>query len=103
MNELLDRFDRMLLTTDGTVTTLLEGSWAPPDESSEEKPVVRPAASLHDVARSLERALYERLFRTTDGDFEAMARSLLRGDAKANARRVRLRFNQLGLRAKDRR
>ena len=30
MNELLDRFDRMLLTTDGTVTTLLEACTGEP-------------------------------------------------------------------------
>ncbi len=58
------------------------------------------AATLHDVARALERGLYERLFAETSGDFVAMARRLLSGDARANARRVRLRFNQLGLRAR---
>lgn len=57
--------------------------------------------SLHDVARRLERAHYERLFTETRGDFEAMAKVLLTGDPAKNARRVRLRFNQLGLRARD--
>ena len=37
----------------------------------------------------------------TDGDFEAMAAQLLRGDARENARRVQLRFNQLGLRVRS--
>jgi DNA-binding NtrC family response regulator len=56
------------------------------------------ARSLHQVARSLERQLYQRLFEESGGSFEAMARALL-GDGK-EARRVRLRFNQLGLRVR---
>ena len=64
---------------------------------------VRRAPTLHGVARDLERQLYERLFAETEGDFEAMARRLVDGDDPANARRVRLRFNQLGLRARGRR
>jgi DNA-binding NtrC family response regulator len=60
-----------------------------------------PARSLHEVARSLERELYRRLFAEERGDFEAMARRLLTGDATRNARRVRLRFNQLGLSARS--
>ncbi|MBX3251014.1 MAG: sigma-54-dependent Fis family transcriptional regulator [Myxococcales bacterium] len=59
-----------------------------------------PRAQLRDVARDLERALFERLYAETDGDFEAMAARLLDGDATANARRVRLRFNQLGLKVR---
>ncbi len=55
---------------------------------------------MRDVARDLERRLFERLFRETEGDFRAMAARLLEGDPEDNARRVRLRFNQLGLRAK---
>jgi DNA-binding NtrC family response regulator len=56
------------------------------------------ARSLHQVARSLERQLYQKLFDESGGSFEAMARELL-GDGK-QARRVRLRFNQLGLRVR---
>jgi len=59
-----------------------------------------PSATLHDVARELERRLYARLFVECQGDFAAMAGRLLVGDPGANARRVRLRFNQLGLRAR---
>ncbi|AKF07980.1 sigma-54-dependent transcriptional regulator [Sandaracinus amylolyticus] len=61
---------------------------------------VRPGATLHEVARSLEAQLYERLFVETKGDFDAMAKRLLAGRDPSGARRVRLRFNQLGLRAR---
>ncbi len=63
---------------------------------------VHRSARLQDVARDLERALLERLFEETSGDFAAMAKRLLTGDADTNARRVRLRFNQLGLRVRGR-
>jgi len=59
-----------------------------------------PADGLHDVARSLEVQLYEQLFAEHDGDFEAMARALLGRDDPSSARKVRLRFNQLGLRVR---
>jgi DNA-binding NtrC family response regulator len=59
-----------------------------------------PQASLHRVARDLERQLYRRLFDETGGDFAAMAQKLLGAPDAGGARRVRLRFNQLGLRAR---
>jgi DNA-binding NtrC family response regulator len=62
---------------------------------------VRAGASLHEVARSLEVQVYEKLFAETKGDFEAMAQKLLRGSDPAAVRRVRLRFNQLGLRVRS--
>jgi hypothetical protein len=61
---------------------------------------VGAAPTLNALARDLERQVYQRLFDETGGDFEAMARRLIAGDAATNARRVRLRFNQLGLRAR---
>ena len=61
---------------------------------------LHPHTSLRKVAQDLERQLYERLFRETDGDFVAMARRLSGGGSAVAARRVRLRFNQLGLRAR---
>jgi DNA-binding NtrC family response regulator len=64
---------------------------------------VSPAPSLHQLTRTIESQLLSRLFDETDGDFERMAASLLQGHAPGNARRVRLRFNQLGLRARRRR
>ncbi len=86
------------------VSQLLERSWVAPDGpegSPVETTAVEPRAQLKDVARDLETALFERLFEETDGDFEAMAARLLEGDPAENARRVRLRFNQLGLRVRE--
>ena len=60
---------------------------------------LRARPSLNQVARDLERQLYQQLFDAHGGDFEAMARRLL-GVGGAAARKVRLRFNQLGLRAR---
>jgi two-component system nitrogen regulation response regulator GlnG len=57
---------------------------------------------LRNVARDLERQLYEELYRKSDGDFAAMAKQLLGAATPATARKVRLRFNQLGLRARKR-
>jgi len=61
---------------------------------------LQPRTGLRQVARDLERQLYEQLYRASDGDFHAMARRLLGIGTAAAARRVRLRFNQLGLRAR---
>jgi DNA-binding NtrC family response regulator len=62
--------------------------------------VVRPRGALRDVARDLERQLFERLYRECGGDFEAMARALLEGEDPAAGRKVRMRFLQLGLRVR---
>ncbi|MBW2462106.1 MAG: sigma-54-dependent Fis family transcriptional regulator [Deltaproteobacteria bacterium] len=64
-------------------------------------PTFVPGPGLRDAARHVERQLYEHLFRKTGGDFAAMAGLLLTGDPAANARKVRLRFNQLGLKVRD--
>jgi DNA-binding NtrC family response regulator len=79
------------------VRDLLRGSPGPRTATSAPGPRKR----LHDVARELERALYAQLFDECDGDFARMARRLLVGSPARNARRVQLRFNQLGLRARD--
>ena len=62
---------------------------------------LRAQAGLHAVARDLERQLYDELYRASDGDFAVMARRLLGVATPAAARKVRLRFNQLGLRARS--
>ncbi|MFO0686809.1 MAG: sigma 54-interacting transcriptional regulator [Sandaracinus sp.] len=61
---------------------------------------VRASKTLHAVALHLERQLYERLFAETGGDFDAMASQLLDEPGPTGARKVRLRFNQLGLKAR---
>lgn len=61
---------------------------------------VRASPTLHGVAQHLERELYERLFKETSGDFDAMAARLLDKPGPAGARKVRLRFNQLGLKVR---
>ncbi|MGE0786027.1 MAG: sigma-54-dependent transcriptional regulator [Sandaracinaceae bacterium] len=62
---------------------------------------ITPRSQLRDVARDLERQLFVRLYRETDGDFDRMAERLLSGDDPSAARKVRLRFNQLGLKVRD--
>jgi len=61
---------------------------------------VHPAANLSSVSRDLERQVLRHLFEQTQGDFTLMASRLLRGNPDTNGRRVRLRFNQLGLRVR---
>ena len=61
--------------------------------------VVRPHDGLNKVAQDVERQYFTRLFLQEKGDFAAMATALM-GDADA-ARKVQLRFNQLGLKVRD--
>jgi DNA-binding NtrC family response regulator len=61
---------------------------------------MRARTTLRQVSRDLERQLYEQLYRSSNGDFSAMAKRLLGSGTATAARRVRLRFNQLGLRAR---
>ncbi len=61
---------------------------------------IKAKESLRAMTRELERQVMQQLFRETDGDFAKMAAKLLKGDPGINERRVRLRFNQLGLRAR---
>ena len=63
--------------------------------------MVHPGRTLHEVAQELERQIYEQLY-SDSGDFSRMAERLLLGSNAANSRRVRLRYNQLGLRIRDR-
>jgi len=61
---------------------------------------IRPAATLHALSRQLEAQVFRATYEECDGNFEAVAARLLDGDAARNARRARLRFNQLGLRVR---
>lgn len=84
------------------VRDLIDRSWVEVDAQAHlPASGLEPAAQLRDVARELERRHFERLFRECAGDFEKMAARLLEGDPEANAKRVRLRFNQLGLSARE--
>jgi two-component system nitrogen regulation response regulator GlnG len=60
---------------------------------------LQPGATLNKVAQACERQYFEHLWRTHQGDFAAMAAILL-GDP-ADARKVQLRFNQLGLKVRE--
>ena len=60
---------------------------------------VRAAESLNDVALDIERQYFSALWRAYDGDFREMARCLM-NDPDC-ARKVQLRFNQLGLKVRD--
>lgn len=60
---------------------------------------VRPNESLNKVAQDVERQYFTRLYIESSGDFGTMAEALL-GDAD-HARKVQLRFNQLGLKVRD--
>lgn len=78
----------------------LESASAKPRNVNERAFRVEAMDGLHEVARSLEVQLYTQLFAELEGDFEAMSRAILGRDDPASARRVRLRFNQLGLRVR---
>ncbi|MBN1946836.1 MAG: sigma-54-dependent Fis family transcriptional regulator [Bradymonadales bacterium] len=58
---------------------------------------IRPQKSLNDVSREVEVQYFRDLFLRCGERFERMAGHLLSGDPAANARRVQLRFNNLGL------
>lgn len=60
---------------------------------------IAAADTLNRVAVEVERQYFEALWIEKDGDFEAMAEVLL-GD-RDHARKVQLRFNQLGLKVRD--
>jgi len=60
---------------------------------------VRVQDSLNKIAQDVERQYFTRLYLQERGDFSAMARVLL-GDADG-ARKVQLRFNQLGLKVRE--
>ncbi len=60
---------------------------------------LRTMPGLNKVAQDVERQYFTSLYVQFEGDFSAMA-SVLLGDVEA-ARKVQLRFNQLGLRVRD--
>ena len=60
---------------------------------------VRPAETLNKVAADVERQYFTQLYLLHEGDFRNMARVLM-GDPDC-ARKVQLRFNQLGLKVRE--
>lgn len=83
---------------------------APPEETvgeEEEAPDgswpmridIRPRETLNKVAQDCERQYFTRLYLRHRGDFREMARILL--DEPEHARKVQLRFNQLGLKVRE--
>jgi two-component system nitrogen regulation response regulator GlnG len=57
--------------------------------------------TLNNASRDVERQYFEELYLRCGGDFERMAGHLLDGSAAKNARKVQLRFNNLGLSVRD--
>jgi len=85
------------------VRDLLGSAGTPsPDDGSEGMSIqlrLNPGPSLNKVAVSCERQYFEQLYMRHRGDFAAMARVLL--DDPEAARKVQLRFNQLGLKVRE--
>ncbi|NCG20900.1 MAG: hypothetical protein GWP91_17970, partial [Rhodobacterales bacterium] len=71
------------------------------DNSASDRIAVRiePADTLNKVAVSCERQYFTHLYLREEGDFAAISNILL-GDP-GQARKVQLRFNQLGLRVRE--
>jgi DNA-binding NtrC family response regulator len=61
--------------------------------------IIKPDETLNHVATAVERQYFATLYALQEGDFTGMARVLL-GDA-SHARKIQLRFNQLGLRVRE--
>ncbi|MDP2306755.1 MAG: sigma 54-interacting transcriptional regulator [Pseudomonadota bacterium] len=61
--------------------------------------IVRPDGTLNHLAQDVERQYFTKLWEQEEGDFSAMARILM-GDPEC-ARKVQLRFNQLGLKVRE--
>jgi DNA-binding NtrC family response regulator len=80
-------------------SSLGEGERAPAEPVEPERLVIEitPGQSLNDVSRAVETQYFRELYLRAGERFEIMARRLLEGDPDANARRVQLRFNNLGL------
>ncbi len=76
-----------------------EGEREAAPESEPERVVVEvsPAATLNALSRAIEVQVFRELYIRSGERFDRMASRMLDGDLKKNARRVQLRFNNLGL------
>lgn len=84
------------------VRDLLRAVRAEPEAAADGWPctvTIRPNGTLNHLAQDVERQYFTQLYHLEDGDFGGMARVLM-GDAD-NARKVQLRFNQLGLKVRE--
>jgi DNA-binding NtrC family response regulator len=96
----IDRAGRAVFSIDAKlVFDLLAGARLAeaPDRSG--IPLPEPAGSVAAFRRELERSAMRALFREARGDFGAMARRM--AGSPQEARAVRLRFNKLGLSARE--
>ncbi|MBN2798956.1 MAG: sigma-54-dependent Fis family transcriptional regulator [Deltaproteobacteria bacterium] len=101
--ELAGRGPSVLQVRPKTVRELLRleqrGVGAPSSGGRALQVVVQAEDGLNRVSQSLERQVFLQLYSEEDGDFARMAQVLL-GDG-THARKVQLRFNQLGLKVRD--
>jgi DNA-binding NtrC family response regulator len=72
---------------------------APAGEGWETRVRVAPSDTLNKVAQEVERQYFRTLYVQEHGEFGAMARILLGGEE--HARKIQLRFNQLGLKVRE--
>ena len=97
----LDKKSRVVFTLDPRLLFDLLAE-AHDEAAAAEETLVLPkpqAKSVEEFRRELERSAYRKLFRETKGDFARMA-EILTGSRKED-RAVRLRFNRLGLSARQ--
>jgi len=99
----LDKGGRALFAVDPKlVFDLLAGTREPDAPKEEPLSLPRPSvSSVEEFRRELERSAFRHLFREAGGDFARMAERMT-GSPKEE-RAVRLRFNRLGLSARDER
>ncbi len=62
---------------------------------------LKPHDTLNNTSRDVERQYFEELYVRCGGDFERIAAHMLEGNPRHNARKVQLRFNNLGLSVRD--
>ena len=60
---------------------------------------IRPQETLSHIAQEVERQYFQKFWEQEEGDFAAMARILM--NDPGCARKIQLRFNQLGLKVRE--
>jgi hypothetical protein len=96
----IDRRGRAVFTIEARMVFGLLTDARAGDAAAERLVLPRPkAASVAGFRKELERAAFRSLFHEAGGDFEKMSR-LMTGSTR-EARAARLRFNRLGLSARE--